>query len=127
MTSPTTVALLLKWCLLLLLGVQLVDTIAVSDQRTLGQPKLRDCQALYDKLPFANDPPQGQLVTPRLFLEPQYLHPPFGYVRNAYPQASMVQLPRVWRLSECLVRVIETGEVWIANVYLAVKKVVALL
>lgn len=101
---PKTVALVSQWCLLLLLGGQQLDTIAVSDKRTLGQPRLRDCLALYDKLPFAMDPPRGELVAPRLFLEPQYLHQPFGYVRNTFPQASMVQLPRIWRLSEYLVR-----------------------
>ncbi len=104
MISPKTVALVSQWCLLLLLGGQQLNAIAVSDKRTLGQPRLRDCLALYDKLPFAMDPSRGELVAPRLFLEPQYLHQPFGYVRNTFPQPSMVQLPRIWRLSEYLVR-----------------------
>lgn len=103
MTSPRTVALVLQWCLLLFLEAQLVDAKAVSDKKTLGEPTLYDCRALYEKLPFANGPFGGGLVAPRVFLEPQYLQQPFRYVRNAFPQASMVQLPRIWRLSKYLV------------------------
>jgi len=110
MTSPRTVALALQWCLLLFIEAQLVDAIAVSDKKTLGEPKLYDCLALYDKLPFAKDPSRRERVAPRLFLEPQYLNQPFGYVRNTFPQASMVQLPRIWRLSEYLVRFAGRGE-----------------
>jgi len=127
MISPKTVALISQWCLLLLLGGQQLNAIAVSDKRTLGQPRLRDCLALYDKLPFATDLPRGELIAPRLFLEPQYLLQPFGYVRNTYPEASMVQLPKIWRLGEYLIHVTGKGEEWIANVHVAGKTVVALL
>jgi len=127
MISPRTVALISQWCFLLLLGGQQLNAIAVSDKQTLGQPRLPDCLALYDKLPFAMDPPRGELVAPRLFLEPQYLLQPFGYVRNTYPEASMVQLPRIWRLGEYLIRITGKGEEWVADVYVAGKTLVALL
>jgi len=73
MTTHKSIVLILQLCLLHFLGVQLVDAVAISDRQTLGQPKVRDCQALYNKLPFAYNQPRGELIAPRLFLEPQYL------------------------------------------------------
>lgn len=118
--------LALQWCLLFFLEAQLVNARALGDRKTLGEPKLYDCLALYDKLPFAMDPPHGALVGPRLFLEPQYLPQPFSYVRNTYRQASMVQLPRIWRLSEYLILPARKGEYRIADVDVDGKTLAAL-
>ena len=89
----------LRCCLLYFLTARLVNANAVCTKEHVGQPSLQDCLVLYDKLPFAKDPPEGELVVPRVYVEPQFLVRPFSAVENPYPQASMVQLPKVWRYS----------------------------
>ena len=100
MPLAITLNAILRCYLLYLLTARLVNANAVCTKEHVGQPSLQDCLVLYDKLPFAKDPPEGELVASRVYVEPQFLVRPFSAVKNPYPQTSMVQLPKVWRYSE---------------------------
>ena len=96
-TSTTTIRLLLRCCLLWCLICQRLDATAVCGGPRLGQPRVRDCILLTDKLPYAHN---AALTVPRAFVEPQFLFSPFCSVPNPYPLNTMVQLPKIWRNSK---------------------------
>lgn len=94
-----TVEAVLGCCILLFLSDRQVDAGAVCTEKHSRPPNLQDCLHLYNELPFTNEPDQGELTAPRAFVEPQFLFSPFCSVRNPYPQTTMVQLPKIWRMS----------------------------
>ena len=64
----------------------------------MGIPSLADCSKAYDKIPYALVPPGGPPDMDRLFVEPQYLQPPFSPVYNPYAAMNdIIQLPKIWR------------------------------
>ncbi|KAG7006747.1 hypothetical protein G7Y79_00013g035190 [Physcia stellaris] len=94
--------LFLRCCTFVLLIVQSVQAGSYRcDAQWMGRPKLRDCRTLFSQLPFATTHGDGQLDATRLFIEPQFLTPPFSPVENPFPVNSMVQLPKIWRYNSC--------------------------
>ena len=79
---------------------------AICAPNLYGRPGVPDTASVISALPFTQSDPEGQLGVPRSFAEPAFFQPRFSKLVNTW-HSSMVQLPRLWRISECLTQKIE--------------------
>ena len=72
----------------------------ICDSFTYGRPDPIDCASAIQSVKGGKPPPDPSIVEPRLFVEPQYLDPPFDAVSPNPFKNDIVQLPKIWRHSE---------------------------
>ena len=66
-----------------------------------GNPKMNDCEQALLEIPFARQPIDShQSSLPHVFVEPQFLRPPFRQFTNTFRSQSMIQLPKIWKHSK---------------------------
>lgn len=77
-----------------------IQVICNSD--VYGQPASADANLLAQNLPFAKIDPkiQPEAIGLRIFSEPSFLPGRFQELKNRF-ERSMVQIPRLWKQSEC--------------------------
>ena len=61
----------------------------------MGKPVARDCDLLTQQLPQFEGSP-SELTDRRMFVEPQYLDPPFAKLDNLF-DLEIEQIPKVYR------------------------------
>lgn len=65
-----------------------------------GVPSWSECNIAFSVIPYAgtyrNNPKAAKF---RLYSEPQYLVPQFGFVYNRYAPSPINQLPKIWQSS----------------------------
>ena len=66
-----------------------------------GVPSLSDSLTVASRLPYVKEDPDGEMDLPRIFAEPSFFQPKFRTMQNTWP-SKMVQLPTIWRYSQCL-------------------------
>ena len=66
------------------------------DKTLYGTPSLGACRATWSLIPEARDGHSPAAREHRLFVEPQYLRPPFSHVRSPY-ENDIIQVPKIWR------------------------------
>ncbi len=82
------------------LHVSLVRSV-VCNKELYGSPKATDCDQVLLKIPFAghfgtsDDSRQSHL-----FVEPQFLRPPFSEVLNRFRPEPIIQVPKIWKHGE---------------------------
>ena len=101
--------LLLTLTLAFLLAVPSKCGPAICAPDLYGRPGSPDSTSVVSALPFTQRDPEGQLGAPRVFAEPAFFQPRFNKLVNTWPR-SMVQLPRIWRISESIFFVLFTRE-----------------
>lgn len=86
-----------RFCICIPLLAQLTQAISSTcNAKIYGKPDVKDCFHLYNQLPSETLSPEVDAYTPRSFVEPKFLDPPFTPVPNPY-RSQMVQLPKIWR------------------------------
>ena len=75
------------------------------NQNIYGSVDPYDCHRAIDEIPFALVPTTSyQSRNLRLFAEPQFQTPKFGYVNNQFRPQNIVQLPKIWKHGESAAR-----------------------
>ena len=70
----------------------------VCNEGVYGRVDARDCFAAINAMPFAQYPVTNtESSAPRLFAEPQFQIPKFGFVKDEFRPRNIVQLPKVWK------------------------------
>ena len=75
----------------------------VCDRAKFGsflRSEVSNCLDALEKIPYAQVP-DPEVFLLRLFVEPQFLSPPFSPVKNVLGGTTIVQLPKFWRSSQC--------------------------
>ena len=68
----------------------------ICDATLYGQPSRDDCEATLDLIPEAEHRGSPAARERHLFVEPQYLRPPFSTVQTPY-ENKIIQVPKIWR------------------------------
>ena len=89
----------LQICLLL----NLPAAHALCDAELYGTPKMEDCFSLLKVLPGFLPSLLPDPTVEHTFVEPKFLQPPFCPVQGMAP-TSIIQLPKIWRSSQSLLR-----------------------
>ena len=90
-----------EWIPLYFIFLQIVKVIAPQpyevgvrcDRNRYGRPIPEDCKSASKWIPYS--------ASWRQFVAPEFMDPRFGAVSNAEAPTGIVQLPKIWRHSEC--------------------------
>ena len=90
-----------------LLGIRMLAQLAscsipLCNGYIYGIPDPSDCSRALEKIPYATSRGDDGITAPHLFVEPQMMPNPFGFVSNTYRPNKIIQLPKIWKYSKSL-------------------------
>ena len=97
--------LLSLWLYALLVNSQLCS------EYDFGRVSAQDCLTAINDMPFRQLPTSFEAQAFRLFSEPQFQRPKFGYTQNPFASQPIVQLPKLWKQSKSKWNYIKTRQV----------------
>ena len=71
----------------------------VCDSHIYGRPAIVDCVSTLESIKGGKPPPDPSILLPRLFVEPQFLEPPFSGISPNPFDNDIVQIPKIYRNS----------------------------
>ena len=80
----------------------LIYAEVLCDGRILGRPLVDDCAYALSSIEGAKGGSTLSTVERRLFIEPQYLGPPFHKISPNPFDNTIVQIPKIWRHGKAL-------------------------